>query len=387
MANPDGLFLDVSCLCEEHTNQAIEGIYKAIGDDPPGDGIWDEHPSPFVRRLVELFTDRGLTRIAKIQEELQAWLAGAEFTEGLERTARPDGAMMRWNRAELGTARLYLSRLPPETWTLDDWLLLVDYLVQRYLPEADLRTEADWLVQRAGIMGRVQAAHAAMGLAEIDAIMQAVPDLASLGPHATPELQAAVKFGRARACENVVQLSDNARHRMRRLVVDYEEAVFTGDRAGAAESLQGRLLDTFGTLNRDWRRIAITEATEMLDQGFVASIPHGGKIKRVERYHGACPFCRSIDGRVMTVVDPAAPDKDGETQVWVGKTNVGRSASPRKRVGGDLVDREPEELWWVAAGTMHPHCRGTWVRVSEASADTEFDAWIAQMKRNKRTGV
>ena len=28
--------------------------------------------------------------------------------------------------------------------------------------------------------------------------------------------------------------------------------------------------------------------------------------------------------------DPAAPDKDGDTQVWVGKTNIGRSASPTR---------------------------------------------------------
>ncbi|HKT52855.1 MAG TPA: hypothetical protein VJP88_00270 [Caulobacteraceae bacterium] len=383
MAIPHGLFLDVSCLCEEHTNRAIEGIYKAIGDDPPGDGIWDEHPSPFIRRLVELFTDRGLTRIAGLQEELNAWLAGAEFREGLERAARPDGAMLRWNRAELGTARLYLSHLPPEAWTLEDWLLLVDYLVQRYLPEGDLRSEASWLAQRAGLAGRLQAAHAALSAAEIDAIMQAVPDLGAMGPAPTPEFEAAARFGRERACENVVQLSDNIRHRMRRLVVDYQEAVYTGDRAGAAESLQGRLLDEFGTMNRDWRRIAITESTEMLDQGFVASIPEGGKIKRVERYNGACPFCRKIDGTVMTVVPADKPDKDGETEVWVGKTNQGRSASPRKRSADGLVDRDPQERWWIAAGTMHPHCRGTWVRVSEASPDPEFDAWIASMKRSR----
>lgn len=381
MANRPFL-LDLTCLCDEHTDQALEGIYKAIGEEPPGDGIWDEHPSPYVRRIVELFTERGLTRIAGLQDELNSWLAGEEFRDGLERPARPAGMMQRWSRAELGTVRLYLSRLPQSLWLLEDWLLLVDYLVQRYLPAEDLRSEADWLSGRSALAGRVQAAHGALSLADLDTIMQGVPDLGALGPKIIPpELQATIRYGRERACENVVQLSDNARHRMRRLVVDYQEAVFNGDKARAAESLQGRLLDTFGTLNRDWRRIAVTEATENLDQGFVASIAPGGKIKRVERYHGACPFCRSIHGRVMTVVPPDKPDKDGETEVWVGKTNVGRSASPRKRVAGEMIDREAHELWWVAAGAMHPHCRGSWVRVSEASEDPAFEAWLEEMRR------
>lgn len=377
------ILLDVSCLCEEHTNTALEGMWKAIGEGPPGDGIWDEHPNPYVRRVVELFTERGLDRIAGLQDEFHAWLSGAEFREGLERPVRPAGAMERWSRAELGTVRLYLQSLPTDRWSMDDWLMLVDYLVQRYLPAADLRTEASWLASRSGLMGRVQAAMA-LNAAEADTLLQRMPDLSDIEPGLLkPELKAALDFGRERACENVVQLSDNARHRMRRLVVDYQEAVFTGNKAGAAESLQGRLLDTFGTMNRDWRRIAVTEATENVNQGFVASCEPGTKLKRVERYHGACPFCRKIDGRVVTVVAASKPDKDGDTEVWVGKTNVGRSASPQKRTGDGLVDREPTELWWIAAGAMHPHCRGAWVRVSEASPDPEFDAWIREMKRSR----
>jgi hypothetical protein len=170
---------------------------------------------------------------------------------------------------------------------------------------------------------------------------------------------------------------------MRGLIVDYQEAVFLGDKVGAAESLQGRLLDTFGTMNRDWRRIAVTEATENVNQGFVASCAPGDKLKRVERYRGACPFCRKIDGTVVTVVDPAKADKDGDTEIWVGKTNVGRSASPMRRGVAGLERRAPEELWWIAAGAMHPHCRGSWVRVTASTPDPEFDAWIASMKRSR----
>jgi hypothetical protein len=51
--------------------------------------------------------------------------------------------------------------------------------------------------------------------------------------------------------------------------------------------------------------------------------------------------------------------------IWPGKNNVGRSASPKKRVGDVLVDREPDEMWQIPAGLAHPHCRGRWVPVIE----------------------
>lgn len=376
------LLLDVSPLSCEDCDAALEGMVlaKAIGGGD--DGIWDEHPNPMVRRIVDLFTERGLDRIEGLQGELDRWLGGAEFEAGLERPTHPAEAMARWSRAELGTVRLYLSRLPPEAWVLDDWLLLVDYLVQRYLPAGDLRSEASWLATRSALMGRVQAA-AELTAAQADTLL-VLPDfegLASAG--VSPELAGAITYGRERCCEHVTALSDAMRHKMRGLIVDYQEAVFLGDKIGAAESLQSRLLDTFGTMNRDWRRIAVTEATENVNQGFVASCKPGDKLKRVERYRGACPFCRRIDGRIVTVIDPAAAKKDGDAEIWVGKTNVGRSASPMQRGPDGLVERDPSKLWWIAAGAMHPHCRGSWVRVTASSADPEFDAWIAKMKRSR----
>jgi hypothetical protein len=256
--------------------------------------------------------------------------------------------------------------------------MLVDYLAQRYLPADDLRSEADWLTTRANMMGRVQAAMDSVTEERADTILAALPGLDRWGM--TPAQRAVVDFGRSRAAENVVQLSESARHKVRRLIVDYREAEYLGNRAVTAESLQTKLLDAFGDLNKDWRRIAVTEAGEMAGQGFVAAQPVGAKLRRVEKYRGACAFCREIDGREVTVVDAAAPDKDGDTQVWVGKTNIGRSASPRKREGGALVEREPHEMWWIPSGVAHPNCRGSWVRGGGASRDPEFDAWLADLK-------
>lgn len=380
------LLIDISCLCEGHTDAALDFMAKAIGEDPPGGDIWAPHPNVFIRRLVELFTERGLARTAGLEEELRSWLAGAEHRDALERPARPPGAMERWSRAEVALSRLYLQALPPADFTLDDWLMLVDYLVQRYLPHSDLRTEAEWLSTRASLMGRVQASMGAVEEYEADAILASLPGIADVARQwgVSPAQRATIDFGGARCAESVTALADSTRHRMRRLIVDYQEATFSGNRAAANESLQSKLLDEFGLQNRDWRRIAVTEAGENCNQGFIASLPPGTRVRRVEKYRGACPFCRSIDGAVLTVVDAAKADKNGATEVWVGKTNIGRSASPRKRDGGGLVDREPHERWWAAAGTMHPHCRGAWVQVAEGvSADPEFEKWLADMDRTR----
>jgi hypothetical protein len=382
------LLLDIACLCDEHSDAALEGIYKAIGEEPPDGDIWAEHPNPFVRRIVELFTQRGLDRIQGLRAELTRWLRGEEHQSTPEApTLRPDGAMRRWDATELGVVRLYLRNLPAGEFAIDDWMLLVDYLVQRYLPEADLRSEADWLATRSGLMGRVQAAMGEAKPEQVDVILATLPSLedaiASWGM--TAPQRAAIDYGRARCAESVTGLADSTRHRLRRMVVDHQEAIHLGDRAAAAHDIQTKLLDEFGLLSRDWRRIAVTEATENTNQGFIASMPPGARVRRVEKYRGACPFCRSIDGKVVTVVSPTAPDKDGETQIWVGKTNVGRSASPRKRAGGALVEREPHEMWWVAAGAMHPHCRGAWVKAGGASADPEFEAFLENLGKRKST--
>lgn len=381
--------VDITCLCEHHTDAALEFIYKANSEDPPGDNIWDQHPSPFVRRIVELFTSRGLDRIDGLATELRKWLAGEMHSLSSERPPRPAGAMARWSKDELGTVKLYLENLPQDEFTVDDWGMLVDYLVQRYLPADDIRGEAEWLATRSNMMGRVQAAMAKEPTeAEADRILSALPispDAAEAAFGMSARQRAVLDYGNARCCENVAGLSDAARHKMRRLIMDYAEAQAVGDKASAHGTLETALRDAFGAMNRDWRRIAVTEAGENLNQGFVASVAPGGRLKRVEKYRGACAFCRSIDGRIVTVVPAADAAKDGDKNVWVGKTNIGRSAAPRKRVAGALVEREPHERWWIAAGVQHPHCRGGWIQLKAPTraVDPKFSDWMDEVLGRK----
>lgn len=362
-----GLFLDLLHVPVDVTNDTLEGLYKALSDGHGhgDDGIWKPHESILIKRLVELFTERGLMRLETVHKQYLAWQSGAHHKAAAS-PVTPPGIMPRWTPPELELARLYLESLPPGVWKLEDHMLAIEYVVQTYLPADALVAEADWLATKATMMGKVQAnlEGAKVTAKQADAILAALPSTMADAIAGAKLTQAAVlQFSRARAVENVRALSDSVRHRMRAVITaDLEQKAFGNVPLGTS-SLQTKLLDEFGALNRDWRRIAVTEAGEAQTQGYIASLKPGTKVKRVEQYANACAFCRKIDGVIATVVAPDHPDKNPDTMVWPGKNNIGRSASPKKRVGDVLVDREPHERWWLPSGLAHPHCRGRWVPV------------------------
>lgn len=375
------VFIDFTLLSEPATNDALEYIFKSTHDHDKG--IWAPHESALIRRLIELFTRRGLDRFEHVKQAIIAWETGVNYKPA-DAIPTPPGMMARWNADELSLVKIYLESLPPEMWTLDDHMMSVDYVVQRYLPADELATEAEWMATRAGMMGKVQANMAGEATPkQADAILAALPSTVPAAAQMfqlTPLEQHTLAYGKLRAVENVRALTDDVRHKMRNVVMRHvEEKVLTGDTSG--RSLEGQLLDEFATLNRDWRRIAVTEAGECQLQGFVASVKPFSKVKRVEQYGNACAFCKKIHGRIAEVVPADHPDKDGATQIWPGKNNVGRSASPRKRVGDDLVARTEDEMWWLPAGLAHPHCRGRWVPVlsDEPGDDPEFGDWLRNL--------
>lgn len=381
-----GLFLDLLHVPESITNDALEGIYKAMSDGHghDDDGIWKPHESLLIRRLVELFTQRGLDHIDGVKNSLQAWLDGHNHHPSPAPIPAPAGMLQSWSGDEIALARLYLESLPPAMWTLDDHMLCIDLVVQQNMPQGALYAEADWLAAKAGMMGKVQAnMDKAATSKQADAVLSAMPSTVA---QAVAEFglvgaqRAVLEFSRVRAAENVRALSEATRHKLRSLITaDMEQRMLGGLPAGSS-SLQTKLLDVFGDLNRDWRRIAVTEAGEAQLQGFIASLEPGAKVKRVEQYANACAFCRKIDGVVAAVVRADAPEKDPDTQIWAGKNNIGRSASPRKRVGDTLVQRTPDEMWWLPAGLAHPHCRGRWVLVADAPQAGDDPEFAAQLQ-------
>ena len=138
--------------------------------------------------------------------------------------------------------------------------------------------------------------------------------------------------------------------------------------------LESNLFDTFGHMNRDWRRIAETEINNANNNGQLIeeldSRKPGEKhifMKGISSAE-ACPFCRTeVDGRIVVLLD-GPPDNGGDTLVigeqtyvaiWPGKNNYGRRRAD----------------WWVSAGTQHPHCRCTWVRHIPG-----FEKWDVKFK-------
>ncbi len=364
----------VPACCSDH---ALEVLHKGMAGAGGETGdIWDPHYSPFVRELIEKFTARGLLRIEGVHAELQKWISGAMYRP-VRRAPAPPGRVARWTQHEVELARLYLSSMPPEKMALSDWSLLVDYLLQRYVPDTMAIDESDWLVKRGAALGRVSAHLGTAGAAAVAAVVEAkkAPPLRSW--QLTDAEDAILEYGRLRTAGEIVGMSEAMMGRVRALILDNRARWLTGDKSASMGQLEKDLFDAFQTANRDWRRIAVTEAGEMANQGVIASLKPGARVRRIEMYRGACAFCRRIDGMEFEVVDPAMPNKDGWKQVWVGKTNVGRSASPKKRLGSELVDRDGEELWWPAAGLQHPHCRGTWHVLTEVSSgDAAFDKWL-----------
>lgn len=380
----DSLLIDIGALSDCCSGHALESLAKAMsGEEETGPDIWALHESPFIQSLIELFSSRGLLRIQKVQDELNAWLAGKHYKPHVGvPPATPNTPMLRWLPDELSLVRLYLESLPPAEFALSDWSLVIDYLAHRYMPAGEMASEAEWLAVRSTMMGKVQAAMGAATVAQADALLGALPLTVYAAQQAfnfgeNDKINHILNYGRLRCADQVVQLTESVRHRLKRVILAHQEQVLTG-MTPPKESLQTQLFDEFAALNRDWRRISVTESGENANQGLIASLAPGSRVRRMEQYRGACPYCKKINGVVLTVVDPAAKKKDGVTQVWVGKTNLGRSGAPRKRVGAELIEREPHERWWLPAGTVHPHCRGSWhvMEGAKPGDDPSFQVWL-----------
>jgi hypothetical protein len=381
------MLIDATHCCDDHANQAVDDLFAKAASDPPDGDIWSPHHSPFLMRLIELFTERGLLRIGSLQLELQKWIDGEMHRPG-PRPETPPGYIPRWTPGELAIAKLYLETLPPAEFTIDDWMLCIDWLHERYFPAEQLWPEAEWMATKSSIMGRVQARmDAAVSLEQADALIAAAPATVAATVDRfgmTAAQSAMMRYGRARCAENISTMADGLRRRAKAVVLEYQKGVALGDPT-IRESLQTRLSDAFGQANVDWRRIALTEAAENQLQGMILALKPGARVRRIEQYRGACSFCRKIDGMEFEVVSPSDPDKDDWKHVWPGKTNVGRSAAPRKRVGGELIDRSDAEMWAPAAGVQHPHCRGTWIELNEpdSAGDPEFTAWMRGILEKK----
>jgi hypothetical protein len=385
------LLIDLERVPACHCDSALEGLFKAMAQDPAGrpETIWAPVENPWIRATVEEVTAQLQHALEQVQNAIARLLTGEPIGE-LKKA--DDGSWGRWTESEFAAARLQLEAKRPEAYTLEDWLLAVDYLLQQFFPDGVIQSIADYLAVRSTLSGKIQAAMTARPVSPGNApdpasVVELVPTRFRAVPPKvlTPVETQILRVAHARAAENISAVTQATRHRMKGLVIEHVQAQVLGLPDGQHQALRQRLFDEFGQMNRDFRRIAVTEAGECCNQGFIAALKPGRKVKRAEAYRGACDFCKSINGKVFTVVAADAPVKNGQTEVWVGKTNVGRSASPSRRSESGLVARSESEMWWPAAGVQHPHCRGSWVAVAEedTKVDPAFASWMEELITKK----
>lgn len=345
------LAIDLSALSPCCTDHALESLHKSLADPIDSDALWHAHPNPWIAGTVETVTSEGRSRLDQLLNHLVTVLRQA-FR--VQKAFRPDPQ-------EVGAALERLAGKTPRQYTVADWLALIDWLVLNYLPPDFAMTQAEYLNARAYMAGQIQAeAPNARPPSDIESLYPATLAGLTQAIHLTPQRRAMIDVAVGRTAQAITHVGEATRNRIKRVVLDHLEKTLLGAPDATPAKLEQALFDEFSILNRDWRRIAITETGNIAAESVVAGAKVGQRVRRFEAYEGACPFCKKINGMVFTVVDPAKPEKDGWTEVWAGKTNVGRSASPRKREGDELVDREPDEMWWPAAGLQHPNCRGGW---------------------------
>ena len=126
------------------------------------------------------------------------------------------------------------------------------------------------------------------------------------------------------------------------------------------------LFDKLGHHNRDWKRIVETETVNISNLASiledVQNAEEGEKVY-FRRYEAgdACPICQSIDGIIALWVNTPLPDDKIDDEyasiaLWEGKESNSK-------------------LGIVGTGTMHPHCRGAWIKWDTVS----FDATLAKI--------
>lgn len=157
-------------------------------------------------------------------------------------------------------------------------------------------------------------------------------------PFTDAEVQA-VQYAEQHAAQYVTKASESLKHEIQ------QEITHARRNRMNSQELKQKLLDNLGEANRDWRRIALTELTDVMANGYLASLPDGARVMG-QGSANACPHCmRLIIGKKFTKQDTPG---DPETTVWVGKSNVGRKAAS----------------YWPTI-PMHPHCRCRWVMLAD----------------------
>lgn len=256
----------------------------------------------------------------------------------------------------------------PAAERLATWETLVDGFTRSLLPATTVQSQAAMWALRSSLLDQIgQRVHAVTTPGAWDRLFHILP----------PAHKKQVEWAQVRGAQFVTRMTESARSSILEALVESQMG------GGNHHELSRVLLERLGNLNRDWRRIAITETGMAVSSGQLqAALDSGGQWESVwVAGPKACPFCRGHNGNVLKVVSADHPNLDGQTMVWPGKSNIGRSASPTRRDG---TRRTPDEMWWPAI-PGHPCCACVWSlrRVLVSAAAKKAAAHFAALRAEK----
>ncbi len=161
----------------------------------------------------------------------------------------------------------------------------------------------------------------------------------------TPKEVQAIEVASDRAGDKLQEVEKRTRDRVKELVQKAVQERWT------PEQLRQALYDELGHLNRDWRRVAITELAMAHNDAFLHTVGQGEKVY-VSPIGGACKYCQALlEGKTFTVVHEEPKTVDHKTEmnvVWPGKTNQGRKVAA-----------------WIPCIPLHPNCRHRYQHISK----------------------
>lgn len=238
-----------------------------------------------------------------------------------------------WSRA----SRLYreilsgYNRVPPELY--GD---LVDAVTSKWAAEGRLETLAQKRTVATFLLGRLEAGR----------VVDANADGLLLAPENFLEAAEArrIRYAAAKAGEYIAALSQRTRSQVKQVLYQHEIS------NGSPLQLAQQLSTQFAALNRDWRRIALTETANNRANGFLGGVQVGEQVK-FDAAPDCCEKCHHYHDTLWTVKHPEDPQKDPDKDVWVGK---------RWEDGGAVI-------------SLHPHCRCRWMPVLKVKGDVNQD--------------
>lgn len=350
------MIVDLGYLHCDVANAAVDRLCKSVEDSI----VDDPHPLDALLGAMEDDTTLPIRRrLLELQDAMIAIFVTGRSMAKAKKVA--------WLPEERSCARLEQELVirDPGSLGFQEYIAIIDCLLKRYLPEKVIQSEASTASVRQYLVGHLRAretpiAHAVRTVAALPATLDAATQIWG---NLTRLDRALIAVAQTNAARLVTDLRTSVRSRMEKIIINAEKTrLQTGTTAYKAAPLVQQLQEEFGELNRDWRRIAVTETAMNSSDAFLLTMPVGSMVKWVS-HSDACEYCLGQNGKTFRVVRSQHDAQSEREDVWPGKTvlNVGRAIAKRKRLpDGTLIDRDETELV-VPMIPAHPHCRCVWV--------------------------